>query len=100
MLNSPGHRVRIRDDQRVGLELGEFVRMRASLSRAGSPAKRRSCSVIAPSGGGRAVGPDRSIEIGLDRNQRRADRVQALARRLGGFGGVQPGVVADALAGW
>ena len=52
-----------------------------------------------PSGGGRAVGPDRVDRVGLDRDERRAGRCAGLGELLGAVDGMQPRVVAERGAG-
>ena len=65
-VEQPADRVRIGDDQRVGAGLGDFGCRPARAWRSpASPAKRSSCRLTAPSGGRRAVRPDRVERIGV-----------------------------------
>ena len=75
MLKAPGDRVRVGHHQRVGLELAELGADARSLSSAVSPAKRRSCSLIGPSGGaGRSVQMRRPDRARSGRARRRPRR--------------------------
>ncbi len=98
-VEGPGDRMRVRHHQRIGAQLHELradareLRLRGLAGEAqvvqGHGAERR----------GRAVRPERIDQVGLDRDQRRAGRGAGLGKLLRALDRVQPGIVAEAVAG-
>ena len=97
-VEGPARRMRVGDDERVGLELGELGADALELVRG-----RLAGELLAVQRDGaerrrRPVGPHRVDRIGLGRDQDRARRRAGLGEPLGALDGVQPRVVAELLA--
>ena len=88
--------MRIGDDQRIGLELGEFRLHAGKLLGRGLPGEFQIVHDHAPERRGRALGPDRIHRIGIGGHQRGAGGACRLGELLGAVGGMKPRVVAEA----
>ena len=91
----PGDGVWIRHDQRVGALLCELGPNAGELFAGGFTGKARIVQLDCSERWGRAVGPNGVDQVGLDRDQLRADSGAGLLQPLHGLDGVQPGIVAE-----
>ena len=98
-VEGPGDVLRIGDDERVGLELGDLGADAGKLRGRILAGKARIVRRHRAERRGRAIGPDRVDRIGLGRHQRRVGGGASLGKPLGGFDRVQPGIVAEVRAG-
>ncbi len=91
----PGHRLRIRYDQRIGTQLRQLAPDAVELVLRRLSGEAQVVQRDRAERRGRAVGPDGIDQVGLDRLEFRPGRGAGLGEALGTLCGVQPWVVAD-----
>ena len=98
-VEGPGDRMGIGDDEGVGLELLDLGAHALELVGGRFAGELQIMRHHRAVGRRRAVRPDRIDRIGLGRDQDGADAGAGLGEAFGALGAVQPGVVAELLAG-